>query len=52
MCECCENIEFLSKTYKVKVQIISETRHGKCIHKTYKINYCPICGRKLKEDKQ
>lgn len=52
MCACCENIKFLREMYKVKAQIISETKNGKCLHETYDINYCPMCGRKLKEDKQ
>lgn len=59
MCEFCENIytsDYKNPTYE---DYIHKNENGVFIHFTtgdsfadfdYKINYCPICGRKLVEE--
>lgn len=52
MCECCKNIKFLKEIYDNKkftfnAGIITKSKSGTTIHKSYHLNYCPMCGRKL-----
>lgn len=51
MCKCCENINFLKEIYdkrfKFNAGIITKSKGGTATHKSYPLNYCPMCGRKL-----
>ena len=53
MCECCKYIGFLKEIYdkrfRIETAIISKSKGGTTTHKSYKLNYCPMCGRKLSE---
>ena len=65
MCKCCEEIDFLKELNNVnvpnikrelKVTLTSISKRkgirgivGKIDYKSFNLNYCPMCGRKLKE---
>lgn len=66
MCKCCEEIEFLKELNNVNVPNIKRELKatltsiskrkgirgivGKIDYKSFNLNYCPMCGRKLGDD--
>lgn len=67
MCKCCEEIDFLKELNNVNVPNIKRELKatltsiskrkgirgivGKIDYKSFNLNYCPMCGRKLGDDK-
>ena len=65
MCKCCEEIDFLKELNNVNVPNIKRELKatltsiskrkgirgivGKIDYKSFNLNYCPMCGRKLRE---
>ena len=68
MCKCCEEIDFLKELNNVNVPNIKRELKatltsiskrkgirgivGKIDYKSFNLNYCPMCGRKLGDDKR
>lgn len=53
MCECCEEIEFWKEDLKDKEmlsQIVIKRNRNTLTTTTFELNYCPECGRDLKEE--
>ena len=66
MCKCCEEIDFLKELNNVNVPNIKRELKatltsiskrkgirgivGKIDYKSFNLNYCPMCGRKLGDD--
>lgn len=57
MCECCNEIGFWkecvnkSKVITCKLVIKNKDNRGTITTKAFDLNYCPMCGRKLGENK-
>ena len=67
MCKCCEDIQFIKELNKtdipnikriLKATITSISKRkgekgivGRVGYGSYDLNYCPMCGRKLGDDK-
>lgn len=66
-CKCCKEIEFIERLNKVKITNVKrilratitsftkrdyDTRYSRSVdYKSVDLNYCPVCGRKLKKGK-
>ena len=54
MCNCCDNIDFLKQIYNPKYKfyaaITTAFKNSTTRHELYKLNYCPMCGKKVRRN--
>lgn len=53
MCECCEEIEWCKESFghlkELKARIVAVSSSSEIGCKKVELNYCPECGKKLKD---